>query len=73
MNLTIFLQVGLEVEVWSVEAVLSATVVEIERNQQRIVSPGPKVGLTLTSLMSPLHCTVYTDFLDVTLALYSVH
>ena len=45
-------------EVWSVEAVLTATVVEIERNQQRIVAPGPKVGLTPTSLMSPWHRTI---------------
>ena len=37
-------QVGLEVEVGSVESVLAATVVEIERNQGRIANPGPKVG-----------------------------
>ena len=36
-------QVGLEVEVGGVESVLSATVVEIERNQGRIANPGPKV------------------------------
>merc|ERR1719431_887613 len=36
------IKVGLEVEVLSVEAVLSATVVEIERNQARIADPGPK-------------------------------
>ena len=36
-------QVGLEVEVGSVESVLAATVVEIERNQGRIANPGPKV------------------------------
>lgn len=36
------IKVGLEVDVTNVESVLSATVLEIERNQQRIVSPGPK-------------------------------
>ena len=30
-------------EVGSVESVLAATVVEIERNQGRIANPGPKV------------------------------
>ena len=32
-------------EVGSVESVLAATVVEIERNQGRIANPGPKVKL----------------------------
>merc|ERR1719153_1502384 len=36
------IKVGLEVEVGGVESVLSATVVEIERNQGRIANPGPK-------------------------------
>merc|ERR1719300_790275 len=36
------IKVGLEVEVGSVESVLAATVVEIERNQARIANPGPK-------------------------------
>jgi len=36
------IKVGLEVEVGSVESVLAATVVEIERNQGRIANPGPK-------------------------------
>ena len=39
----------MEVEVGGVESVLSATVVEIERNQGRIANPGPKV--TLLSLI----------------------
>ena len=47
-------QVGLEVEVGGVESVLSATVVEIERNQGRIANPGPKVILLLLSLISLL-------------------
>ena len=32
-------------EVGSVESVLAATVVEIERNQGRIANPGPKVKI----------------------------
>lgn len=47
-------QVGLEVEVGGVESVLSATVVEIERNQGRIANPGPKVILLLLSMISLL-------------------
>ena len=45
-------QVGLEVEVGGVESVLSATVVEIERNQGRIANPGPKVIVAPLSLIS---------------------
>ena len=45
-------QVGLEVEVGGVESVLSATVVEIERNQGRIANPGPKVIVVPLSLIS---------------------
>ena len=56
----------MEVEVGGVESVLSATVVEIERNQGRIANPGPKVIVLLIDFIVIFVVSVVVAIFGVT-------